>query len=56
MSDAVKLVHIRSAVDTARCGRPAKLEDIRTWGDDAINCEACVRAYVAALGPRRASS
>lgn len=45
--DAEKVIHLRSPADTAVCGRPAKLEDIRTWGDDDINCDACVIAYAA---------
>lgn len=48
-TDPVKVVHLQSGAGTARCGRPAKLEDIRIWGDDAINCDACVRAYTAAI-------
>lgn len=43
----VPLGHIRSSGGMAVCGRPATQDQLHTWGDDRIDCAACVRIRAA---------
>lgn len=43
----VPLGHIRNSGGMALCGRPATQDQLHTWGDDRIDCGACVRVRAA---------
>lgn len=34
--------HLRNPSGTAECGRPVRQAELVVWGDDRLNCAACI--------------